>query len=370
MSTNAALKRVAAAMSGGVDSSVAASILVEQGCEVIGFTMQLFDRKTLGGVPLSDRGCCNIDAIHRAEAVCHTLKIPHYTVDLRDDFKQYVITDFITEYINGRTPNPCIRCNTYLKWGSLFKKARLLGCDYLMTGHYAGIEQIAGEYQLHRALDPAKDQSYALWGIPRESLPFTLLPLGSLRKTEVRKIAAQVGLKTANTPESQEICFIPSGHYSDFILEQRPDLLSELQPGEMMEEGQTVGRHQGYIHYTVGQRKGLGGGFKEPHFVLSVEPSSNRVVIGTRAKLQQRRFIVDQLNWLIPDPHVIREASVQVRYRSKATHAGLNFGNNAEELTVVFDEPVEAITPGQSAVFYQDRRVIGGGRIVWVLPAE
>jgi tRNA-specific 2-thiouridylase len=363
---------VAVAMSGGVDSSVAAALLTQRGLRVVGLTMQLFDRRT-GSEDYPERGCCSLDAVHRAEAVCHTLKIPHYTVNLINDFKQYVIDDFVNEYIAGRTPNPCVRCNTFLKWGSLFRKAKMLGCNYLATGHYARIEHVGREVHLLRAGNPEKDQAYALWGIPRDLLPHTLFPLGTLRKEEVRRIASDLGLKSAETPESQEICFIPSGDYAEFLKQKRPDFFARLGPGELCEEGdesfKSVGAHRGYPFYTIGQRKGLGGGFPSPRYVLRLEAEQNRVIIGNKSRLFKVRFVVDQLNWLIADPTGKLRADVQVRYRSPAFPATLQpiAENKTSEKTkaiVTFDQPVEAIAPGQSAVFFQSDRVIGGGRIV------
>ncbi len=363
-------------MSGGVDSSVAAALLAQDGYEVVGLTMKLFDRTTTGSPVESQRGCCSIDALNRAAAVCRSLNIPHYSIDLIVEFNQYVIQDFINDYIEGRTPNPCVRCNAYLKWGSLFEKAKLLGCDFLATGHYARVVESGHEFQLRRASDPDKDQAYALWGIPLGKLSNTLFPLGSSKKTEVRKIASELGLKTAQTRESQEICFVPDGHYSQFLERHRPEFFESLNTGELLEQEtnqlKKVGRHSGYPFYTVGQRKGLGGGFSEPRYVLRVHPESNQVVIGRKEELLERRFLVDQVNWLIPVPGGSIRAEVQVRYRSRAFPASISrikAGDDGLEdrLLVEFDQPVEAIAPGQSAVFFQGDRLIGGGRICEVL---
>ena len=369
-------ERVAVAMSGGVDSSVAAALLVQEGFAVVGLTMKLFDRTTTGSPVESVRGCCSIDALNRAAAVCRSLDVPHYSVDLIDEFNQYVIQDFINDYVEGRTPNPCVRCNTYLKWGCLFEKAKLLECDYLATGHYARILQSGEEFQLLRASNPDKDQAYALWGIPLDKLSKTLFPLGSLKKTEVRKIASELGLKTAETQESQEICFVPDGHYSELLERQRPEFFESLKPGELLEEGaddlNEVGNHRGYPFYTVGQRKGLGGGFTEPRYVLRVDAQTNQVIIGGKEKLLERRFLVDQVNWLITEPADTIHADVQVRYRSGAFPASISSINAddaglGDRLLVEFEQPVEAIAPGQSAVFFQGERLIGGSRICEVL---
>jgi tRNA-uridine 2-sulfurtransferase len=361
--------RAIAAMSGGVDSSVAAALAQQQGFEVIGLTMKLFERDTAREIPSGDRGCCDVDAIHRAAAVCNTLNIPHYSIDLKKEFEHHVINDFVSEYIAGRTPNPCVRCNSFLKWGSLFQKARQLDCDYLITGHYSRIAKTDGEFHLLRASSLEKDQSYALWGIPKDKLACTLFPLGDLQKSEVRKIAADLGLKSATTPESQEICFIPDGHYTEFVKQRHAELNINLQDGVLIESGIQVGQHDGYIHYTVGQRKGLGGGFSEPRYVLSVDAATNVVEIGVRKKLQKTSFQVDRLNWLALDRPELFQADVQIRYRMKALPATIEHTVNSksEEKTIVhFNQPVEAITPGQSAVFYRGDKVLGGGRIIQV----
>lgn len=355
-------------MSGGVDSSVAAALLVEQGYRVIGLTMKLYDHDSASIGSDDVRGCCNLDSIHRAQAVCRTLEIPHYSIDLISEFKQYVINDFISEYISGRTPNPCIRCNTYLKWGSLFEKACLLNCDLMATGHYARIELADGEYQCWRAADGNKDQAYALRGIPRARLAQTILPLGILSKPRVRQIAATLGLKTANTPESQEICFIPEGDYAEFLARQIPEIMGPLKQGELVEETEggdrVAGRHAGYPLYTIGQRKGLGGGFSEPRYVLRTDPQTNQVIIGRRERLMRRIFRVDQANWLIPVPEDTLRAEVQIRYRSPALPAVIRVEQGG--LVVELDQPAEAVTPGQSAVFFWGNRLLGGGRIVAV----
>jgi len=368
------LKRVAVAMSGGVDSSVAAALLQKRGYEVIGLTMKLYDHDLSGKAAENVRGCCSMEAIHRAEAVCHKLNIPHYSLDLMNGFDQYVIRDFVSEYISGRTPNPCVRCNTYLKWGLLFDKMRMLDCHLLSTGHYARIERSdGGEFRLLRAADHRKDQAYALWGITADKLPFTLFPLGDLPKSRVREIAAELGLKTALTPESQEICFIPDGHYAEFLRHREPDFFSSLRPGELIEEEGTlqrqIGHHPGYPFFTVGQRKGLGGGHSQPRFVLRIEPQSNRLIIGSREMLLEKAFLLDKANWLVPPPHQPLRAQVQVRYRSPAHPALISPLNPSEAshdhcFLVEFDEPVEALSPGQSAVFFRGDRLLGGGRIL------
>jgi len=353
-------------MSGGVDSSVAAALLAKQGYQVVGLTMKLYDHEGAGIARDSIRGCCSLDAALRAQAVCHTIGIPHYSVDMIDEFEHYVIRDFISEYISGRTPNPCVRCNTYLKWGVLYEKARRLGCDKIATGHYARIREGDGEYQLWRAADGNKDQAYALWGIPRERLSDTLLPLGDLAKTEVRRIASEFGLKTAQTPDSQEICFIPAGEYGDFLLKRVPHLAEIRMGGELVEETnqgrRSVGNHDGYPFYTIGQRKGLGGGFPEPRYVLSTDPAANRVVIGSRERLLGSAFRADQINWLIAPPRQPISVQIQIRYHSPAVTGSISPDESGAGIRL--HEPVEAITPGQSAAFFDADRLIGGGRII------
>ncbi len=357
-------------MSGGVDSSVTAALLLNKGYDVIGITMKLFAPKTTDLSSQIERGCCNIDAVHRAESVCHTLNIPHYSVDLIDKFQKHVIDDFSDEYIAGRTPNPCVRCNAFLKWGSLLRKAELLERQYLATGHYARIDKVGDEYHLLRAENHDKDQVYALWGIPADALSKTLFPLGSLRKEKVREIASSLDLKSAQTPESQEICFIPGNDYAEFLRGYRPDFFTQLQPGDLIEETsedvKKVGEHAGYPFYTIGQRRGLGGGFPDPRYVNRIDPQTNRVYIGTKERLFSKRFEVDQINWLIASPHSAIVAEVQIRYRSPAVPALIYPKDDSVGAIIEFEEPVEAITPGQSAVFFQSDRLIGGGRITIV----
>jgi tRNA-uridine 2-sulfurtransferase len=361
-------KTVAVAMSGGVDSSVAAALLIKAGYEVVGLTMKLFDQ-TSAHLPPDHRGCCSLDAIYRAQAVCKTLEIPHYSLDFIHDFDQLVIEKFISEYLAGRTPNPCVLCNTLLKWGLLYDKARALGYEFLATGHYAQIVTEDGEPRLLRAADPAKDQSYALWGIPRDRLASTLLPLGLLTKPQVRLLAAELGLKSAQTPESQEICFIPDDNYPEFLKKRRPDQTASFISGQILEENcegiTVVGDHPGYAHYTIGQRKGLGGGFPEPRYVLRVEPESNQVIIGSKDRLLEKYFRVDQVNWLISPPANPVKAQIQIRYRAPSVTGMITPEGNGDKIEL--DNPVEAIAPGQSAVFYHGNRVLGGGRIVEVL---
>ncbi|MBU0520439.1 tRNA 2-thiouridine(34) synthase MnmA [bacterium] len=353
---------IAVAMSGGVDSSVAAALLRKEGWDVVGVTMRI-DLRSRGG------SFCNDEAIARAADVCQTMGIQHRIFDLTEPFSELIVEYFVDEYLHGKTPNPCTRCNASIKWGKLREAAQDAGCEYLATGHYAQIQSVDGEMQLHRAAYRKKDQSYALWAIPYNLLPKTRLPLGALKKEQVRKIAAELDFVTADTPESQEICFIPDNDYGAFLKQQRPGHFNTSIAGDIVDrstgEDEVVGQHQGLPFYTIGQRKGLGGGFSAPRYVIDVDAQSNRIIIGRKEQLLQKRFLADQLNWLIPEVREEVRADVQVRYH--ATQAPAIIEVKGETAKVTLDEPVEAISPGQSAVFYQGDRLIGGGRITEIV---
>jgi len=355
---------VAVAMSGGVDSSVSAALLKNEGWDVTGVTMRI-DLRKRGGT------FCNDEAARRAADVCRTLQIQHEVFDLTDPFYELVVDYFIDEYLVGKTPNPCTRCNPGIKWGKLREAAQKIGCENLATGHYAQIKNVDGILQLHRALYKPKDQSYALWGLPFDLLKTTILPLGTFRKDQVRKMAADMGFVTADTPESQEICFIPDDDYGAFLKVQRAEFFNESIQGEIVDrssgEDVVIGVHHGLPFYTIGQRKGLGGGFPEPRYVIELDAKQNRVIIGRKDQLMQTSFIADRLNWLLPEIPDDIEADVQVRYHASQEPAKIKIKGNVAKIT--FNEPVEAISPGQSAVFYQGDRLIGGGRITEVLAA-
>ena len=351
--------RVMVAMSGGVDSSVAAAALLAEGYQVVGATMKLLD---LPDELYGDRGCCSLDAVRRAQAVCRRLGIPHYTLNFTADFEREVVAPFVAEYAAGRTPNPCLRCNMVVKWGELLRRARGAGCEYLATGHYAQVERGAERWLLRRGLDHAKDQSYALYGLSQESLAHTLLPLGELTKPQVREIAAGLGLPTAETEESQDLCFIPAGDYREFLRERIPFL-----PGPMVDEqGRVVGEHEGLAAYTVGQRKGLGlGGGGEPLFVLAKDAGENRLVVGPREHLERREVQVAEVNWLSrPAPEVGEtvRGEVELRYRGRPIAAEITVEEDARA-ALHLSEHDQAVTPGQAAVWYEGDLLLGGGTI-------
>jgi len=349
------------AMSGGVDSSVALLRILEMGYEPIGVTMKLWEYTSVGGNTLSDTNCCSVESINGAKLVCDRLGVPHYTVDFTGIFRDQVIDDFAEEYLKGRTPNPCVRCNSFVKWEAFFHQAQKIGAKYIATGHYARIEKINNQPHLLKGLDPKKDQGYVLWGIPRETLAKTFLPLGDLTKKEVRQIASDNGLETAQTPESMEICFIADNNYKRFLGEYRHDDVSAVGSGNLIENGIVIGEHPGYINYTIGQRKGLGLSRPEPRYVNRIDPDTNSVHVGRKESLYSSSCYVSSINWLIDQPDLPLQVSTQIRYNSTESFAFLTEEGN--RFKVVFEEPRLSITPGQSIVFYKDDIVLGGGVI-------
>ncbi|MCF6237317.1 MAG: tRNA 2-thiouridine(34) synthase MnmA [Candidatus Marinimicrobia bacterium] len=358
--------KVVIAMSGGVDSSLAARLLVEQGYDVMGVTMKLWGYIDTGGRPTHDSNCCSLDDINNAKAECAALGIPHYTLDMSAEFKQIVIENFVSEYKVGRTPNPCIICNTEIKWHALLNKLDDLGVDFLATGHYARKvkHEASGRWVIKRGKDLHKDQSYALWGIRQADLERTLFPLGDLSKKDVRHLAAQADMRTAETPESMEICFVPDNDYRRFLNEQYPEIVRAAPSGDFVDsEGKVIGQHLGIFNYTVGQRKGLGLATGERVFINKIDRERNIIHIGNRADADATSFTVNSCNWLIPEDHIIdHPVDVQIRYNHAAAAATIT-RISEDELRVVFEKPENAITPGQSAVFFQDRNVVGGGII-------
>lgn len=343
-------------MSGGVDSSVAAALLVEHGHEVIGATMKLF---CYDDGPLPDRPCCSLDAIADARAVADRLGIPHYVLDLADRFRHDVVADFVAEYARGRTPIPCARCNAFTKFSDLLAHADALGCDAIATGHYVRVE----EDRLLRGRDRAKDQSYFLWSVRREAVARTLAPVGALTKQATREVARRLGLRNAEKAESQEICFVPDGDYVAVLRRHLPADAPALSPGPIVTtSGERIGTHPGFAGYTVGQRRGLPGGARRPLHVVAIRPESREVVVGEAEALSTHRVRLTAVNWLA-DPLAPRAAcEVQVRYRAPALEARVaECGPAGIELELM--EPAWAVAPGQSGVLYDGERVLGGGLI-------
>lgn len=344
------------AMSGGVDSSVAAALLVEEGYDVVGATMKL----TCHGDELPDRPCCSLDSVNDARRVCDQLGIPHYVLNLEKAFHRDVVDDFVREYAAGRTPIPCVRCNTFTKFRDLVAKADAIDARFVATGHYARV--IDG--QLHRGLDPAKDQSYFLWGLRREVLSRLRLPVGGLTKAETRRRAAALGLDVvAEKAESQDICFVPDGDHVAVIAARLGAAHPSLASGPIvLTDGTQVGAHNGFARFTVGQRRGLPGGFAQPMFVVRIDPVTRTVVIGTGEELRGHSVMAAEVNWLGPSPAVGEVVSAQVRHRGSASAATV-VNLTTAGLHLAFQNPVSAITPGQSLVVYDGTRVVGGGVI-------
>lgn len=358
--------RVLVAMSGGIDSSLAAVLLHEQGYEVVGMTMKTWDYATVGGSK-KETGCCSLDSINDARNVAVNLGFPHFILDIREEFGDHVINHFTGEYLEGRTPNPCVLCNTHIKWDALLRRADKLDCEFIATGHYANIREENGRYVISKGLDENKDQSYALWGISQQSLSRTMFPLGHLRKTEIRQMATERGFfDLVNKSESYEICFVPDNDYRGFLKRRVEGLAEEVAGGEfVLENGTVVGKHEGYPFYTIGQRKGLGVALGYPVFVTEIQKETNRVVLGTQEHLAKNGMWVGKLNMvkyanLIGKP---TETVTKVRYKDAGTPAVIEQTTEGK-MQVLFHESVSAIAPGQAAVFYEGDDVIGGG---WIL---
>lgn len=349
--------RVVCAMSGGVDSSVAAALLKDQGYDVIG----VFMRSGVHHDGVTTKSCCSINDAMDARQVAGQLGIPFYALNFEEDFGR-LIDYFCNEYELGRTPNPCVMCNQWLKFGKILSFARSLEADWIATGHYAQIQKVRERYQLRKGIDPQKNQAYPLFSLSQTQLSHIIFPIGHLLKTEVRDIARQKGLRTQEKPDSQEICFVPNNNYRD-LLEQRG---ISSRPGEMVNtDGEVVAQHEGITHYTIGQRKGLGVAFGKPKFVIEIKPETNQVVIGDDEELMTTTTYVEKYNYVSLEPLKVGETArceAQVRYRMKPQSATLI--QLEDRIQIEFDEPVRGPTPGQAAVFYQGDLVLGGG---WIL---
>ena len=352
------------AMSGGIDSTVTALMLNDQGYEVVGITMKTWDYASSGSGK-KETGCCNLDSFNDARMAAVQHGFPHFVLDIREEFGDFVIDNFVDEYLAGRTPNPCVMCNTHIKWRALLKRADALGCDFIATGHYAKINRHTNDrYYISRGVDDNKDQSYVLWGLQQDLLARTILPLASFHKPEIRQMALDYGYpELARKSESYEICFVPDNDYRGFLKHRIPGLQESVEGGNFVDKnGKVLGKHKGYPFYTIGQRKGLEVTFGRPVYVTGIHPESNTIVLGDEDELNRPEMTVGKLNWLkydgISDG---MEALTKVRYKDKGSLS--NLYNDENGIRVKFYEDAKSIAPGQSAVFYDGDDVIGGGII-------
>ena len=354
--------KVVVGMSGGVDSSVAAWLLKEQGYDVIGVTMQIWQDED-NEVQEENGGCCGLSAVDDARRVASSIGIPYYVMNFKQEFQKNVIDYFTKEYLNGRTPNPCIACNRYVKWEALLQRSLSIGADYIATGHYARIDKLSnGRYAIRRSATLAKDQTYALYNLTQEQLAHTLMPVGNYSKDKIREMAEEIGLQVANKPDSQDICFVPDGDYATFI-EENAD--APIHQGNFVTpDGKILGKHKGIIHYTVGQRKGLGLALGYPAFVLEIRPETDEVVIGTYEESLTHTLRANELNFMsVEDITEPIRVFAKIRYNHKGAWCTVE-KTGEDEITCTFDEPIRAVTPGQAVVLYDGEYVLGGGTIL------
>jgi tRNA-specific 2-thiouridylase len=355
--------KVLVAMSGGIDSSVTAMLLHEEGYEVIGITMKTWDYATSGGSK-KETGCCSLDSINDARTIGVNLGFPHYILDIREEFGDFIIDNFVEEYLAGRTPNPCVLCNTHIKWEALLKRANMLDCEFIATGHYANVRYENGRYIISKGLDENKDQSYVLWGLSQESLKRTRFPLGKFTKKEIKQMAIDRGYEElAKKSESYEICFVPDNDYRSFLKRRVEGLEEKVDGGNFVRtDGTIIGKHRGYPFYTIGQRKGLEIAMGEPMFVTEIVPENNTVVLGTKEDLMKKEMKVRNVNLVkyekLPEDFT---ALTKIRYKDPGTLSSVNL--RGDKLHILFHDDVSGVAPGQSAVMYEGNDLVGGGFI-------